>query len=230
MGISDDDSVKDSDSGNDEQVSNSHSDDASTDTQSVESLADPELVEKPQYNFDLEYNNFGEKLTKQLFVKKQKIICKIWAYPNGIEVCIAKRTVKLGVQQFEYKNRVFNIDYSAIQQDLGILVFNVHFNNAVGALRFQKPLKDVDSKNAKEMLQRGILTALWGSWKMPLFIALIAVAGLIVMATVFATILPRYLALNDENSSMRQQLEAYQQAGIPVPIIKKPTAENGGSK
>lgn len=178
---------------------------------------------------DLDYSNFGERLVKTIFTKKQKLKWRVWTFASGQEICIASGKVKMGVQQFEWKRRLYNIDYSAIQLQLGDLVYNTHVHNAIGSLRFRAPEKNVDSKNAKELLQRTWLTALWGSWKMPLIVALIAVMGCVILAVILAIFLPKVFTLQDENKRLQTQIALLQ--GLPDPNAPpaKPTNNNNGS-
>lgn len=135
------------------------------------------------------YNELGAKTLTALFSYGKKIECVLWTFPNGVETAIARKKVKIDAQQFSYKNKLYNIDHSRVQNRMGKLVYNVHVNNSVGALSFVKPQTSRDAKNAEEMLQRNWLTALWSINKMPLIIALIACVVAIAMVILFFVIL-----------------------------------------
>lgn len=162
---------------------------------------------------NITYNELGAKTLTVLFGFKKEIECILWTFPNGVETAIAHKKVKLDAQQFEHHGKLYNIDHSRIQNKMGKLVYNVHVNNAIGALSFVKPKVDRDAKNAHDLLQRNWLTALWSQYRLPLLVALIACLVAVIMVILFFVMLGQnqakdtiILNLTVENTNLKNIL------------------------
>lgn len=143
----------------------------------------------PKKDSEVTYDELGTKTLMVLFGFKKKIEVIFWTFPNGVETAIAHKSVKIDAQELTFHGKRYNIDHSRIQNRMGKLIYNIHVNNAVGALSFVKPKTDRDAKNAEQMLQRNWLTALWSQYKMPLIVALIACGVAIMMTILFFVML-----------------------------------------
>lgn len=134
----------------------------------------------------LDVFNFGRKLT-----------VKGWIVANGVETCLWVKKVKLDTQEFSIGKKRYQIMPHKIQKDKKGLVYNVQINNELGGLSFSAPTKEVDAKVAKNVGRRQNLNAIWGSWQMPLIIALIAIIGAIIGFSLMAVFLAQLGTANN---------------------------------
>lgn len=132
-----------------------------------------------------DYNDVEDKTSLFGFRRKRRIICKVML--NGNKV-LASRKVKLGVKDFQWRKKIFNIDYNAvIEDDRNRLVYFVDVNDSIGALYLTKrhatsPLND--SGNLRELIKRKTINAIWGIDSIPMI--LLIIMGIIMMVLVLA--------------------------------------------
>lgn len=159
------------------------------------------------------YQLLSAEQKEQVFSFGKKLTIKGWVVANGVETCLWTKKVKLGTQEFIVGGKRYQILYHKLQKDKKGLVYNVQVNNELGALAFSAPTKDVDAKVAKNVGRRQNLNAIWGSWQMPLIIALIAIIAAIIgfslMAVFIAQLGQANACLSDLNC-----MEGRQQAII----------------
>jgi len=156
----------------------------------------------------IEHNNNPEAVEiadSQNFTKR-KILCQVWATLNGRDTMIIKpKKVKYGSKYFKVKiagkmhrfKIIYDSKVGAMKQGNRYFVYDVHFNNALGALSFHEYTEKVDSRHADTMAVDDAVNFFINKGGMPFWWLLIAILGMVVCAGGLGIIAPQYAQQSD---------------------------------
>jgi len=173
------------------------------------------------------YSGFTDRLLSKLKKNTNKLHVILWTFPQKAEIGFKSLWVPLDTKEFNYRGKFYHIDEQAIKNRLGILTYDCHINNAIGALRFIKPEINRDASNSRDLLQRGVLNQLWHNSKMPFIVLMISLGICLTLGVLLAIFVPSYLQLDAENDALKLQLQNILNPPIPEPIL--PSEANGGT-
>ena len=175
--------------------------------------------------------SLGDKFLSRFFKRPKVITVRTWVINDSIETAVEEKDVKIGSPDAELGSGKYNIDYNAVQNVFGKLVYNTKYRTANGALRYiSQASHEVDAKIRDKMCARDNLTAIWSRWQLPLIIALVAIIGAVVGFTLFAIELSqasRSDACLHNESCMVQQI-AKIRADAEAQKAKELAKANGG--
>lgn len=142
--------------------------------------------------------SLSDKFMHKFFKQKNKITVRTWVTASGIETAVEEKDVKLGTLDVELGSGKYTIDYTAVQNIFGELVYNTTHRVANGALRFSsQSKKDVDAKLRKSMSARDNLTAIWSRWQLPFIACIIAMVVAIIAISMLAIFLAQLQTANN---------------------------------
>lgn len=162
---------------------------------------------KEEQKVEFGTKSLSERLFYNLLKLHRKLDVVFWMFPNGQEIAFYKTQVSLDSTQVEFKGKLYHIDQSAIQNRLGKPTINIQANNSIGALRFIKPAKNRDAMNTKDLFNRGVLTALWHSWKLPFVLLIVMGIANVVLGMAIAYFAGSFFKLEAENEVLKAQIE-----------------------
>lgn len=170
----------------------------------------------------------GQSLFYKLFKISHKLYVVFWLFANGEEIGFWQTTTKLEAKEIEYKGKKYQIDSTAIQNRLGKLTINIDVHNAIGALRWVRPEKSRDPENTRDLFSRGVLSALWHSWKLPFILLIVMAIGNIILGMGLAIIFASY---NSGIATIEAQKQTISNQDILIAQLRNATQtnnDNGG--
>lgn len=154
------------------------------------------MADKADVKQDFE-PSLTDKFMEKFFKQKKKLTIRTWVSASGIETAVEEKDVKIGTLDVELKSGKYTIDYSAVQNIFGQLVYNTKHRVANGALRFVNQSKhDVDAKLRKSMSARDNLTAIWSRWQLPFIACIIAMVVAIIAISLLAIFIAQVQTAN----------------------------------
>lgn len=121
---------------------------------------------------------------------------------------VGKTKCKLYDKEFTWKKRIYPVEQTRIITDLkGNAHLYVHANKMQCLSLQHEAIKDnkfVDAKNARDLLKRKTIQAVWGVDSMPMIMLMILLLGMVIMAGALMflmfdpTVIPQVKAMKEE--------------------------------